>query len=328
MHNQLTTIIFSLVAVFAAGAQEWRLERGVVPVKVDAAVWDMSGGDELPRHEALTYKFYGDTLVRETAEGRRRWFERRGDSTLFVLEESRLATIRPTVAPATAALGDSRLCDDCDFEARGSYSHTFRLAEQGRYETREAGRGRLVVAQGDTLDGVRAIAERRCFTAKIAAEDPVMPLDAVADTLEQYEIVTTRWFADGVAMPVAVQTEVTVSDADGRGHDSHSRAWVIGAAEYETVKSRVRESREDVGRRLAEAKVTAGDGTMTITGDITGRLTIDISTPGGVNMLQRTVTTDGSGVTEIATGALPHGQYVVTLATDLPASAKHLVTVR
>ena len=37
---------------------------------------------------------------------------------------------------------------------------------------------------------------------------------------------------------------------------------------------------------------------------------------------------DGSGVTVITTGALPHGQYVVTLATDLPASAKHLVTVR
>lgn len=47
----------------------------------------------------------------------------------------------------------------------------------------------------------------------------------------------------------------------------------------------------------------------------------------GVNMLQRTVTADGSGVTVITTGALPHGQYVVTLATDLPASAKHLVKV-
>ena len=328
MHNHLTTIIFALAAVLAAGAQEWRLERSVVPVKVDAAIWDMSGGDELSRHEALTYKFYGDTLVRETAEGRRRWFERRGESTLFILEESRLATIRPTVAPATAALGDCRLCGDCDFEARGSYSRTFKLAEQGRYETREVRRGRLVVAQGDTLDGVRAIAERRCFTAKIAADEPVMPLDAVADSLDRYEIVTTRWFADGVTMPVAVQTEVTVSDTEGRNHDSHSRAWVIGAAEYETVKSRVRDSREDVVRRLAEAKVTVGDGTMTIKADIGGRLTVDISTPGGVNMLQRTVTADGSGVTVITTGALPHGQYVVTLATDLPASAKHLVTVQ
>ena len=41
MHNQLTTIIFALAAVFAAGAQEWRLERDVVPVKVDAALWDI-----------------------------------------------------------------------------------------------------------------------------------------------------------------------------------------------------------------------------------------------------------------------------------------------
>ena len=37
--------IFALAAVFAAGTQDWRLERGVVPVKVDAAVWDMSSGD-------------------------------------------------------------------------------------------------------------------------------------------------------------------------------------------------------------------------------------------------------------------------------------------
>ncbi len=45
MHKRHTILLFALAAVLAVGAQEWRLERGVVPVKVDAAVWDMSGGD-------------------------------------------------------------------------------------------------------------------------------------------------------------------------------------------------------------------------------------------------------------------------------------------
>ena len=58
MIKAITITMLALVtAVLTAGAQEWRLERGVVPVKVDAALWDMSGGDELSRHEALTYKF-------------------------------------------------------------------------------------------------------------------------------------------------------------------------------------------------------------------------------------------------------------------------------
>lgn len=328
MHKRHTILLFVLAAVLAAGAQEWRLERGVAPVKVEAAVWDMSGGEELSRQEALTLRCYGDSLVSESADGRRRWFERRGDSTLFVVEESRLATIRPTRPPVTAALGDSRLAGDYEFEARGSYSRTFKLAEQGRYETREVRRGQLVVAQCDTLRGIRAIAERRTFTAKIAAEEPEMPLDAVADSLECYEIATTRWYADGTSMPVAVQTEVTVSDATGGGRDGYSRAWVIGGTELKAVKERQRDSRDDAARRLAEARVSAGNGVMTISGDIDGELTVDISTPGGVNWLQRTVAVDDSGATEIATGSLPHGQYVVTLASSHPASAKHLVTVR
>lgn len=328
MLKYLIAIILALTTIVPAGAREWRLERGVTPVRVEAAEWDMSGGEALPRDMAVIYKAYGDSLVCESADGRRRWFRVDGDSATYILEESRLATVRPTAPLPTAALGDTRHVGDCDFEARGSYSRTFKLAEQGRYETREVGRGRLVVAPGDTLPGVRAISECRSFTAKISADDITLPLDAVADSLERYEIVTTRWFADGTSLPVAVQTEVTVSDAAGHCRDGYNRTRVIDAAEYAAVRARVSESRDDVSRRLAEAKVSVTDGMMTIAADISGWLTVDVSTPGGVNWLRYTVDSCAGAPIELDVTTLPHGRYIVTLATDLPASAKHMVAVR
>lgn len=150
---------------------------------------------------------YGDSLLAETVEGRRHWYGLQQDSIIYIGEEDRLTVINldSTVIIARRTPDGDFSGVVTEFSASGTGGgRRFSIIENGiiDFSSSELA-GTLIIAPGDTLHNVRAVRERRAFTATFPDDSAAVSTSAVIETYRWYD-------GDGLRtlLPVAVQRAV------------------------------------------------------------------------------------------------------------------------
>lgn len=206
--------LFLLLLLFAAlilPAREMILPMALAPLQGDLlhmSIWDFSqqwiAGDKAK----TTICVYGDSLLAETYDGRRFWYDIIGDSLLYNGEEDRLTSIcldKP-VYISSVPLSHGANNGSPVFSACGKGGgRQFSVSEFGSLEfTSSAQPGVLILAPGDTVSNVLAVRELRYITA-YPTDDSLATTHLIAETYRWYD-------SDGLEslLPLAVQRSVYI----------------------------------------------------------------------------------------------------------------------
>lgn len=206
--------LFLFLLLFASlilPASEIILPLALSPLKgnlLQMSAWDFSqqwiAGDKAK----TTVCVYGDSLLAETYDGRRFWYDISGDSLLYNGEEDRLTSINldKPVYISSVPLSHGANNSSPVFSACGKGGgRQFSVSEFGSLEfTSSAQPGVLILAPGDTVSNVLAVREIRNVTA-YPTDDSLATTHLIAETYRWYD-------SDGLAslLPLAVQRSVYI----------------------------------------------------------------------------------------------------------------------
>ena len=206
--------LFLFLLLFASlilPAREMILPMALAPLQgnlLQMSTWDFSqqwiAGDKAK----TTICVYGDSLLAETYDGRRFWYDIIGDSLLYSGEEDRLTSISldKPVYISSVPLSHGANNGSPVFSACGKGGgRQFSVSEFGSLEFASSAQpGVLILAPGDTISNVLAVRELRDITA-YPTDDSLATTHLIAETYRWYD-------SDGLAslLPLAVQRSVYI----------------------------------------------------------------------------------------------------------------------
>lgn len=247
--------LFLLLLLFVSlilPAREMILPLALAPLQgnlLQMSTWDFSqqwiAGDKAK----TTVCVYGDSLLAETYDGRRFWYDICGDSILYAGEEDRLTSISldKPVYVLSIPLRQCANNGNSEFNAIGKGGgRQFDVREIGSLDfTSSAKPGILILASGDTVPNVLVVRELRNVTA--------YPSD---DSLATTRLITEiyRWYdSNGLVslLPLAVQRSVYIGASVTL--DSSPASSVAYLPERNAFKSGRQDDDGDNGRNPADA---------------------------------------------------------------------------
>ncbi|MDE6267049.1 MAG: hypothetical protein K2M07_06860 [Muribaculaceae bacterium] len=312
MKKYATIFLLTACSLLLSGFTDTRLGIRVSQVIPDADIWDFSRGEAID--DGPIYRSYGDTLLTEYFDGNRYWYRFQSDSAFYIGEESRLIKVVPQDTILTAAFGNHSLFGNKEEHGRGTFCRHIALGTTGEYKTMPPVYGKIVLAEGDSLPAI-AVQERRKYNEWIGSDS----LPGLSR-----EVIRTRWFIEGVRLPVALQITDITGDST-RIINSYTVAYTVETDDLESViPEKLKEE-----RALRNAAINVENGRITVQGSFpagTG-LTISIAGIMGNGLLQRQVETNDAGECTILLPSLSQGQYMLTISTRTPVSRKILFNI-
>ena len=344
-HNPMSSrlcksIIFSVLALTVLAA--YGGDRGRVfpcersPLRGDllsASVWDFSGQWLATDRGRSNVRVYGDSLLAETVNGRRCWYEISADSILYVSEEDRLTSLKTDSAvfssPRPVAPGFS---SSAAYSSAGLGSgRRFAIIGHGTLSFDSSpGRGLFIPASGDTLRGITVTRERRKFTATFPDDTTSLPVECLVETYRWYD-------SDGLSslLPLALQRTVRYG-AEEDAEPAYSMALLPdrngynGENESGKADSEMPVDPEAAAKALREASVTCDGRTVSVNIALPQdglTVAVDIIDASGRLYLHQTST---SGSLTVDCSSLRQGEYIAAVSVENVATApeKRLVLIR
>lgn len=298
--------------------------RPISKVQMEAnSVWDLSDAVRLKIPLAVLTS-YADTLLSETVRGYRRWYELHDGSSLLVREENGLSCHIPGNPVATAAVADwgntvyGTSCVE-PYGTLGIHSGSFPVFRTGELKSYPPVKGRLAVADGDTLQAWMTM-ERVLYREKMFADTIRNLTAAEIDSLPVRSITRYRWFTHG-SVPVAIQTEIRKSfpGQDEAESSGEIHAYIMDYSEFsETICNEEKERMHDADttRAIDSIRATYYDGQVTVEINAPSDIEIqfDLMSDSGINYSHSTFTARGESRIEIPCGHLPAGRYVASFS--------------
>ena len=301
-----------LCSLILSGFTDVRLSKRSSAVDPESKVWDFSDGKDAD--DGPLYRVYGDTLLTEYFDGIRQWYGFRGDTTFYLGEESRLMKVLPQDTVFTAAFGNSSLFGVHAEHGRGMFCRQFPLGTDGIYRTELPVKGSLILSEGDTIEAV-AVREMRSYQRWLNS-----------DTLPgmHRELMRTRWFIDGIRLPVALQITEITSDSTNV-INSFTVAYTIdsGTLDLQLTQEQI------IDRALQNAEITVENGRVSIRGSFPEGTVLMLSVSGlmGNGLIQEELTADETGVYDMTLPSLATGQYIITVSAGTPVSRKTVLNL-
>ena len=287
----------------------------------DDAVWDLSQQTKAGIPAAIV-KAFGDTLLSETVLGQRRWYSLKQDSCCLIKEESRYHYLLPdslaetfTVAVATDISSSKALQTESPYLVTGLHTLTFPIIRRGRCVSDGPVKGRLVVADGDTIAAYMT-RETLKYAERVFPDTLGAMPEEVADTLKHITVTRWRWYTHG-NVPVAVQTCVQGA-ADGQ---NETRAFLMDYSEdsqflCEEDKSRKDENPAQEPFRNVEATWNNGQIHIELDAPRPVEIMFDMVSDTGISQRSTTIPAEGHVNVSIDCGHPVPGRYVVVLSTS------------
>ena len=290
-------------------------------------VWDLS--DNWKEEEyCASYILYGDTLLSETVDGNRRWYNIGRDTVTLVREVALLQRCIPDPPLPTNAIYTGKppvSTERLDYFASGQENRDFLLSRNGGYSSIPAIPGLLVLAPGDTIEAVMTV-EEIIFEEHVAPEHT----DNAANPAGTQVFRRYRWFPGQMSsMPVAIQTEETLT----RGEDTETvrYAHVIDPSETDTVVYRKRDLPEadNIEKTLREITVGYSGGEITISSreSYATDININIASESGMTFFSGSGTLSSSTPVTVPCASFHPGRYIVAVTCGAHIE-KRVVTVR
>ena len=294
-------IFITLLLFETASARDFKGYLPDIP-KFTSEVWDFSNAETIGR-PAATYVCYGDTLVSEEILGRTYWHKVDGDTSFLIQEDTQLLRLKFTGPLVSGFATHTATGYETDYTARGKYSRTFKVAEQGSQHVSAVRRGIVITPSGDSIPAI-AVAETRRYLASLSPEERDFPLDADMDSLDRFETTVYRWFVPGDRLPVAVGMETRSFEYGGETSQETK-----GCLVYLDGTAKGSESECYVWSIMTESVLTLVAQIESGT-SVTG--TVTVITDDGLPHLSETVVLADGESRDIDLRSLPYGRYVVT----------------
>ena len=287
----------------------------------DDAVWDLSQQTKAGIPAAIV-KAFGDTLLSETVLGQRRWYSLKPDSCCLIKEESRYHYLLPdslaetfTVAVAPDISSSKALQTESPYFVTGLHTLTFPIIRRGRCVSDGPVKGRLIVAEGDTIPAYMT-RETLKYAERIFPDTLETMTEERADTLRHTTVTRWRWYTHG-NVPVAVQTQVRGA-ADGQ---DETRAFLMDYSEdsqflCEEDKERKDETSAQEPFRNVEATWNNGQIHIELDASRPVEIMFDMISDTGISQRRAVIPAEGHVSVSIDCGHPVPGRYVVVLSTS------------
>ena len=287
----------------------------------DNAVWDLSQHIKAGIPAAIM-KAFGGTLLSETVLGQRRWYSLKQNSCCLIKEESRYHYLLPdslaetfTVAVAPDISSSKALQTESPYLVTGLHTLTFPIIRRGRCVSDAPVRGRLVVAEGDTIAAYMT-RETLKYAERVFPDTLGTMSEEMADTLRHITVTRWRWYTHG-NVPVAVQTHVQGA-ADGQ---NETRAFLMDYSEdsqfiCEEDKERKDENSAQEPFRNVEATWNNGQVHIELDAPLPVEIMFDMVSDTGISQRRAVIPAEGHVNVSIDCGHPIPGRYVVVLSTQ------------
>ncbi len=266
------------------------------------------------------YRLYGDSLIAEIWDNVRQWYAIRGDSNLYLGEESGFHKAFSKNLLPTSAFGNIWLAGEELSVEKGHYYHTLELGQEGSYKCSLPVRGVMILEDNCIIPAV-AITETREFKSHIGRDS------LSAESSVSKDITRTRWFVEGDILPVAMQTTKKES-IRGKEISSKTYTYLLDNTELPINEETVRGMQ--IQQALDNADITYENNVIRINGFFPSdtRLKLYISNFQGslFHLEPIEVMAEGKN-TEIRLPSLSSGQYIVTISADTPTGRKIIVNI-
>ena len=169
-----------------------------------------------------------------------------------------------------------------------------------------------MLAEGDTMPAV-AVREIRSYHRWLVS--------ATLPGLSR-EVTRTRWFLEGMRLPVVLQITDITSDSTGVLR-SYTEAYRIDSNDLEDILTPA----DRLQQALRDADITVESGMVTVSGAFPEGTVLMLSISGlmGNGLMQRELTCDGEGVCRMSLPSLNPGQYILTVSAGTPANRKVII---
>ncbi len=285
------------------------------------AVWDLSLHTKAGIPAAIM-KTFGDTLLSETVLGQRRWYSLKQNSCRLIKEESRYHYLLPdsttktlSVAVAPDISSSKALQTESPYLVTGLHTLTFPIIRRGRCVSDGPVRGRLVVAEGDTIAAYMT-RETMKYAERVFPDTLGTMPEEMADTLRHITVTRWRWYTHG-NVPVAVQTQIRGA-ADGQ---NETRAFLMDYSEdsqflCEEDKERKDETSAQEPFRNVEATWNNGQVHLVLDAPRPVEIMFDMVSDTGISQRRAVIPAEGHVAVSIDCGHPVPGRYVVVLSTQ------------
>lgn len=287
----------------------------------DDAVWDLSQQTKTGIPGAIV-KAFGDTLLSETVLGQRRWYSLKPDSCCLIKEESRYHYLLPdslaetfTVAVAPNISSSKALQTESPYLVTGLHTLTFPIIRRGRCVSDGPVKGRLVVAEGDTI-AAYLTRETLKYAERVFPDTLGTMPEEMADSLRHITVTRWRWYTHG-NVPVAVQTQIRGA-TDGQ---NETRAFLMDYSEdsqflCEEDKERKDENPAQEPFRNVEATWNNGQIHIELNAFRPVEIMFDMVSDTGISQRRAVIPAEGHVSVSIDCGHPVPGRYVVVLSTQ------------
>ncbi|MBP3536319.1 MAG: hypothetical protein J6J93_02130 [Muribaculaceae bacterium] len=338
MKKLLLSII--LTSAVISPAREAVLPIAVAPLEgnlLGQSSWDFSNQWIVDDKARMSVCTYGDSLLTETFDGRRFWYEICNDSLLYSGEEDRLTSIFLD-SPAFVTrlpLDAGKENVGTDFVASGSGGgRRFDVSERGiLFFSKSPRTGIMIAAAGDTVGNVLLVRERRHVAASFPDDSVSYDSRLITETYRWYD-------SEGIATLVPLAIQRTVS-AVSLSNDTS----VVSSAAYlpercgQRQKASTYKPTDAVDDKALESALNAStvscDGTtVAIRTSIPYAgltVTADIMDAAGRLYLHESMLSDGTGMTiDIDCSGLRSGQYIAAIGVENTSVApkKEIIIIR
>lgn len=287
----------------------------------DDAVWDLSQQTKTGIPGAIV-KAFGDTLLSETVLGQRRWYSLKQDSCCLIKEESRYHYLLPdslaetfTVAVAPNISSSKALQTESPYLVTGLHTLTFPIIRRGLCVSDGPAKGRLVVADGDTI-AAYLTRETLKYAERVFPDTLGAMPEEMADSLRHITVTRWRWYTHG-NVPVAVQTQIRGA-TDGQ---NETRAFLMDYSEdsqflCEEDKERKYEISAQEPFRNVEATWNNGQIHIELDASRPVEIMFDMISDTGISQRRAVIPAEGHVSVSIDCGHPVPGRYVVVLSTQ------------
>ena len=301
------------------GTTDRELTVRSAPVDIKSNIWEFSQESSTSGMTYPFYRQYGDSLITEIWQNNRQWYTIKGDSAMYVGEETRFHKAFYETPIPTSAFGNIWLADDRAADARGRYYHTIELGQEGTYTSSLPVKGKIFF--GETVIPAVAVTEIRKFTSHIG------PDSITICSIGTKEVSRTRWFVDGDRLPVAMQ--ITEKDfIQDKEISSETYAYHLVADDI-PISDEIRRNTE-IQQALDNADIIHENGSIIISGDFPTNTTLVLylSNIQGNRFHQQPLEGITEGLTtQIYLPDMPPGQYIVTISAGTPTDRKVIINI-
>lgn len=216
IESNITRITLSTIG------EERRLSKRCASVDIEKKEWFFSFVEET--ESAPFYKVYGDSLVTEMLEGHRQWYGLNKGSATYLGEETKRFKVMLDYPVPTYVFSKS------DSESSDKYlpiGHPRKLVlfgMSGIYESYIPETGYIYTTEGEKIVA-KAVTERRISSSRLLSD--TIPVGIVPSR----EDITTRWFAEGDMLPIAMQRSSSVLE-NGRRVSTETVTYIADLEEF------------------------------------------------------------------------------------------------